>query len=327
MLNLFIGEIVLRTPGNHQLPGYANIYLGKWGKSIMMASLLFGVYGALIAYIIGEGRALSAIFGGSPMLFSLIFFAIVSILVFIGLKAITKSELIFASSVLVLILVMGLFAILKGDFNIGNLAEFNLMKLAIPYGVVLFSFVGGVAVPEMKECLIYQKHKLKKAVIIGSLIPLAAYIIFAAITIGITGANTTEISTIGLGQALGKEMIIFGNLFAALAMFTSSLTLALAMKGIYHFDFKIQKTIAWVLTMTIPLLIFLSGAKSFINVIGMTGAFAGGIDGILIVLIFWKARKKKLRVPEYNLGRNTLIGALLILIFTLGILYQLFNLF
>ena len=122
-------------------------------------------------------------------------------------------------------------------------------------------------------------------------------------------------------------MIIFGNLFAAFAMFTSALTLALAMKEIYHFDFKIQKTIAWVLTMTIPLLIFLSGAKSFINIIGITGAFAGGIDGILVVLMFWKARKMKLRVPEYNLGKKTLIGAILIVIFALGILYQLFNLF
>ena len=38
-LNLFIGEIVLRTPGNHQLPGYAEKYLGKWGKRVFMFSM------------------------------------------------------------------------------------------------------------------------------------------------------------------------------------------------------------------------------------------------------------------------------------------------
>ena len=45
MLNLFVGEIVLRTPGNHQLPGYAEKYLGKWGKRLVVFSMLFGIYG------------------------------------------------------------------------------------------------------------------------------------------------------------------------------------------------------------------------------------------------------------------------------------------
>ena len=31
-LNLLYGEVILRTPGDHQLTGYAEIYLGKFGK-------------------------------------------------------------------------------------------------------------------------------------------------------------------------------------------------------------------------------------------------------------------------------------------------------
>src|SRR3989344_4169379 len=63
-MHLFLGEVVLRTPGNHQLTGYAEIYLGKRGKALMMISALIGMYGALLAYIMGEGEALAAIFGG-----------------------------------------------------------------------------------------------------------------------------------------------------------------------------------------------------------------------------------------------------------------------
>ena len=41
-LNLYSGEIVLRTKGDHQLTGYASIYLGKTGKFLMAISIIFG---------------------------------------------------------------------------------------------------------------------------------------------------------------------------------------------------------------------------------------------------------------------------------------------
>ncbi len=325
-LNLFLGEIVLRTPGNHQLPGYAEKYLGKWGKRIMLLSMFAGIYGALIAYLIGEGTTLSAIFGFTPMVFSLIFFVIASIIVFIGLKAITKSELIFSTIVLLLVLIISAFAIFSGNFNLENLSTFSLSNLLIPYGVILFAFVGAAAIPEMKQCLIRDRTKLKKAIIVGSGIPIIFYLIFALATVGVTGINTTEVATIGLGETLGNSVVIFGNLFAVFAMFTSFLTLALAMKQIYMYDYKIKHLLAWALTVFVPLLVFLIGAKSFIKVIGITGAFAGGIDGVLLVLMFWQARKRGERQPEYKLGKKHLIGLLLVLIFIIGIINQIFEL-
>ena len=325
-LNLFLGEIVLRTPGNHQLPGYAEKYLGKWGKRIMLLSMFAGIYGALIAYLIGEGTTLSAIFGFTPMVFSLIFFVIASIIVFIGLKAITKSELIFSTIVLLLVLIISAFAIFSGNFNLENLSTFSLSNLLIPYGVILFAFVGAAAIPEMKQCLIRDRTKLKKAIIVGSGIPIIFYLIFALATVGVTGINTTEVATIGLGETLGNSVVIFGNLFAVFAMFTSFLTLALAMKQIYMYDYKIKHLLAWALTVFVPLLVFLIGAKSFIKVIGITGAFAGGIDGVLLVLMFWQARKRGERQPEYKLGKKHLIGLLLVLNFIIGLINQIFEL-
>jgi len=78
LINLLLGEIVLSTQGNHQLTGYAEKYFGKIGKYLMFGSVVFGFYGALLAYIIGEGEALAALAGGSPLLYSLIFFAFAS---------------------------------------------------------------------------------------------------------------------------------------------------------------------------------------------------------------------------------------------------------
>ena len=47
---LCLGEVALRTRVDHQLPGYAKKYLGKWGERIMIFAFLFGVYSALLAY-------------------------------------------------------------------------------------------------------------------------------------------------------------------------------------------------------------------------------------------------------------------------------------
>jgi tyrosine-specific transport protein len=329
LMNLFMGEIVLRTPGNHQLPGYAEKYLGKWGKRIAICSMFLVIYGALVAYIIGEGAALSAILGLTPFISSIIFFIFVSIFIFIGLKAITKYELLFASIVLFLILLISGFAIFSSQFNISNLATFDITKIFIPYGVILFAFAGAASIPEMKEYLSHDRKKLKNAIILGSLIPIASYILFAFTTIAITGTSTTEIATIGLGNYLGSSMILFGNIFAIFAMLTSFLTLALAMKEIYMYDYNIKPLSAWLLTMSLPLIIFLFGATSFITVVGLTGAVAGGLEGILITLIYFRARKEGSRQPEYKLNKKrflSIFGAILILVFILGIINELFHL-
>ena len=215
----------------------------------------------------------------------------------------------------------------SSKFDLSNLATFNIYNLLVPFGVILFAFRGLEAVPEMKECLTKDRKKLKNAIIIGSLIPLVAYALFAFATLGITGTNTTEIVTLGLGESLGAGMILLGSLFAVFAMLTSFLTLALAMKEIYMFDYNLNPTLAWALTLFIPLIIFLSGVTSFIKVVGITGSLVGGIEGIIITLIYWKARKHGNRHPEFKLGKLHLIGFLLILIFIVGILYQIFNVF
>jgi len=322
--NLCLGEVVLRTDGNHQLTGYAEKYLGKTGKKLMTFTMIFGIYGALIAYLIGEGEALSAIFGASPLHFSLMFFTFMAFVIFVGLKMIKKLELMLSFIVLTIVLLISAFAVNK--IQLVNLMTFDIKNIFIPYGVILFAFLGAAAVPEMKEVLTRDRKKLKRAIIVGSLIPFFAYLIFALVVVGATGLNTTQIATIGLGNLIGDYMVVFGNLFAIFAMGTSFLTLGLALKGMYSYDYKLSHNKAWLLTCFVPLGLFLLGIKSFIGTIGITGSIAGGIEGILIISMFWKAKKLGKRKPEYSSDGSKLIGTLLITVFALGILYTIFNL-
>ncbi len=201
-----------------------------------------------------------------------------------------------------------------------NLSEFSLSKIFIPYGVILFAFVGAAAVPEMKEVLRRNKKELKKSIIIGSLIPLIMYALFAFAVVGVFGGNVTEVATVGLGLEFGKVIVIFANLFAVFAMTTSFLGLGLALREVYDYDYKLNERLSWVLACFVPLIVFLLGFKSFIKVIGLTGIFAGGLEGILIVLMLWNAKKRSERNPEYSLGFVKLIGIILIIIFVLGII-------
>ncbi len=323
-INLSVGEIVLRTKGKHQLTGYAEKYLGKKGKIIMTLTMVVGIFGALLAYIIGVGEALGAIFNLNAFWFSLGFFVVAAALLYFGIKSVAESELLLTGLVLTLILIISFVCIFSGKISLSNLSEFNLMKIFIPYGVILFAFIGASSVPEMAEVFKKNKKNFRKCIIIGSLIPLFIYSIFALSVVGVFGTKVTQIATLGLGLEFGKVIVVIANLFATFAMTTSFLTLGLALREMFDYDYKLSNFSSWAITCFIPLIIFSFGFKDFIKVIGTTGVVAGGIEGSLIVLMLWNAKKKSERKPEYTLNVSKILGIVLISVFVLGIILNFF---
>src|SRR3989338_3015453 len=325
MVNLLLGEIVLRTKGNHQLSGYAAKYLGEGGKKLMTLAMAAAIYGALLAYLIGVGDSISAILPqATPLLAGILFFAVAASIVYLGLKAVERSERLLATLTLAVISTIIIGAILSDQFTAANLPGTDLQHTFLPYGVVLFAFLGAVAIPEMKEELGRDRRKLKKAIIIGGLLPIAIYSLFTVAVVGISGAATGQIATVELGARMGSAGGGIANLFAILAMSTSFIALGLALKEMYMYDYKIGKNTAWMLTCMFPLIAFLVGIKNFIGVIGLAGAVAGGIEGILLVSMHHKAQKKKPeRKPEYAFSRNRFLSVALFMMFLLGITYAL----
>ena len=312
---LCLGEVILRTKGVHQLSGYARKYTGKIGEYLTTFSMVGGINGALIVYLIGEGQSLSAIFGGSELIYSFLFFIFGATIVFFGIKLLAKLELYLTSILIGVIMLMFFLSFKMADLS--NLSGFSLKNILIPYGVVLFAFLGAAAVPEINEVVVKDKKSMKKALFIGCLIPLIVYILFATITIAVTGADTTEVATIGLGKVLGGYFNIFGNLFAIFAMGTGFIILGIALKEMYQYDYKMNKNLAWFLTCFIPLGLFLLGIKSFIKTIAFVGAVTGGIELIIIIFMWWSAKKNGNRKPEYEINFKY-FGWVLILLFLIG---------
>lgn len=325
-LYLFLGEVVLRTRGNHQLTGYARIYLGKWGERLMIFAMIFGIYGSLLAYIIGEGESIAAMFSSSNhAVFSLVFFAVMAVLIYRGLKTIENSELVLASIVLLIIILISACAMPK--ISAANLSVLDFKSIFVPYGVILFALAGSIAVPEMKEELTHNRKLIKKAIIIGTIVPILAYLFFGFVIVGASGIETTEIATVGLAQIIGQKMFVLGNLFAVLAMATTFLTLGLGLKEMYHYDYHLSRKVSFLLTMIPPIALFFLLKKSFVGILGFTGGVGMGVEGILIVLMYRQAKKIGARKPEYKLKRNAVIEYALILIFVAGIAYTLLDFF
>src|SRR3989344_2978349 len=168
VIHLYLGEIGLRTTKKHHLAGYAEKYLGKKGKLLMFLSLLFGIYSALIAYLIGEGESFSSLFFQTSqysLIFSFLFWAVLSIISYIGIKALKEGEEI--GIMFVIILIISILVLFWNKIDVYNLNYSNPSLFYIPFGVILFAFLGFSALPEVGRILEKHKKETKRTIILS----------------------------------------------------------------------------------------------------------------------------------------------------------------
>lgn len=313
---LMLAEVCLRTPVIHQIPGYTGRYLGTAAKRITFVVTIMGGYGALLAYVIGEGEVLQALLGGSSMVWSLAFFAVASLMVYFGINVVKRSELVMTVFIFLITLSIGVYAWNQIEF--AHLMFWQPKNWVLLYGVLLFAFSGSVAIPEMREILKHRERMFVRAIIGANVLIFIVYALFTYLVLGVTGSATTEIATVGLGAHIGPRMIIIGNLLAFFTMGTSFLTSALGLRDMFRFDYRVKTFPAWMYAVIAPLVIFVLGIRDFITVLGVVGGVLVSIQTIILVLTYWKARKTKAREPEFSLGSMYVIGALLIICFAVG---------
>jgi len=327
IINLMIAEVMMRTRFRHQLSGLAGKYLGKPFEHIQALSVIIGTYGGLTAYIIGEGQVLSVLFGTPEknLQYSLLFLLIGTIILLIGLRIIKVLE-----TFLVLLLILALLVITGWSLpslDLSNLVYNHFDKMFVPYGVLLFAYGGMGSIFSIKEVLNKKKHLIRPAIIVGSLIPLILYALFAFIVVGVTGLATTDIATIGLGATIGYKILLVSNIFAVLAMATSFFTLGIGLLQLFHFDYRLPVWLSWLLVIIFPLMIFLFVSHNFIQVIGTAGSLTFGLTGVLVVLSFWRAKKEGDQQPAFSLPKFKWVGLSLVAMFTVGFALTIIKLF
>jgi len=315
VVNLCLGEVVLRTKGHHELVGLAKRYIGEKGKWLMGLAFIIGNYGALIAYTLGEGVALAELTHLPALYLSLLFFAVGCLIVLSGLKAFERFEM---ALVILLLIVLGsivFFGLPRASW--ANMTPTVWSSFFVPYGVVVFASMGFVVIPELKK-VIHAKN-MKKAIVGGYTATTIIYVIFALTVIGLTGASTTEVATVGVGQILGSGGILLMNGFAVLTMATSFVSIAFVMLGMF-LEAGFSRTLSAMLTFGVPLILFFTTTEGFVRILDVSGAISGGMIGMLILTMFYRAKKSGDTAPAYAISLPKLAGVALGLLFLLGIL-------
>jgi tyrosine-specific transport protein len=68
-----------------------------------------------------------------------------------------------------------------------------------------------------------------------------------------------------------------------------------------------------------------AGADDFIKTMGFAGALMGGVDGVLLILMYRKADKGGKRKPEYDIITSKWLEYLIMLIFAAGFIYTILH--
>lgn len=320
------GEILMNSKGHDRFTGVVRKYLGEHWSWVATCAMFGTAWGAMIAYIIIGGEFLNSLFsgffGGEVFIYQIIFFVVSSILLIGGLGFISRIESFFVFGLLIM-----LFLILTGSLpyiDLSNLTTVNTENWFLPFGVILFAFGGMAAIPEMADVLGRERHLLRKAILVGVGIVSAVYLLFSGVVVAVTGANTSEEAIAGLGEYAGDWVLVVGSIVGLFAVFTSFLILGISVVDTFVFDFKKRYMFSWGITVSVPLIIFLLGARSFISVIGFTGGVLGGMIGLLAIYTYIKA-KKHTSFPKRTLQIPGIVLLFCALVFATGIVLTVFG--
>ncbi len=203
-----------------------------------------------------------------------------------------------------------------------------LLLSAIPIVFTSFGFHGSV--PSIVNYMHGDTAKLRKIFIIGSAIPLLVYIFWQVATLGTIGSDTFVgilADESGLNGLLAAVKAVMGTarvemavrLFAALALATSFLGVALGLFDFLADFFKRQNTVGGrlqtgVITFVPPLLFALFYPKGFIFALGFAAIALSVLSLLLPALLVRQTRK------QHAGGYRVFGGQLgLLVVFVLGI--------
>lgn len=323
ILNIVFAELTLRTKKDHQMPGYSNMYLGKnAGIAALIIDLLSG-YVTQLAYLVGLGHVLYAVLGMSPTFWSLFMLVFVTAIVYRGIEMIKRFETVLTIFVFLIVFVLAMLS--SSHISVLNFAYWDMHHIAIPYGVLMFALAGHTSIPVVRRILKGKEDKFPHVIIAAYSIVFIVYLTFMYLVLGVTGQNTTEVATIGLGNAIGPMMVVMGNVLALFTMTTCYLTNGLSMRRIFQYDYKKSQLQSTLFALGVAPILFLLGLRDFIALLGVVGGLLLGAQSVLIIFSYWKAQKNGTRRPEFTFGPLHYTGIILLCVFALGAILTLLN--
>ncbi|WP_233134179.1 aromatic amino acid transporter [Aggregatibacter actinomycetemcomitans] len=315
----------------------AEKYFGIPGRIISTLSLFILLYALSAAYMTGGGTLLANalpkdLLGSDESTLKisiLIFTFILGSFVVIGTKGVDGiTRVLFSGKIIVFILVLAMM--------LPKVVGENLMAMPLDYAPILSagpifftSFGFHVVMGSINNYLEGDVKRFRSAIIIGTAIPLAAYLLWQLATHGILSQNEfvavlkddpTLTGLINATKTLQDTTLLSQVLpvFYSLALITSSLGVALGLFEGLNDLFKRTKMPANRVSLTIatfipPLIFALFYPNGFLAALGYAGLLCAFYCLILPIGLAWRTRKQYQDLPYRVAGGNLMLVVTLII--------------
>ncbi|MGQ0286011.1 aromatic amino acid transport family protein [Pasteurellaceae bacterium 22721_9_1] len=334
---LFV-EVYQTVDSDAGLGTLAEKYYGTFGRVLSTTVLMVFLYAILSAYVSGGSAILAGVMPTigdaetTSRIAGVIFTVVFGTFVVIGTGSVDiANRILFMSKIAAFILVLFL---LLPNIRLENLTEMPidnaLLISASPIFFTAFGFHGSI--PSLNKYLEGNVKALRISILIGTAIPLVAYILWQLATHGVL--SQTEFLQIlakdptlnGLAEAVrqmtGSNMISgMVRLFSALALITSFLGVALGLLESIEDLFKrihlpTNRISLGLLTFIPPMLFAFFYPKGFVTALGYAGQMFAFYAIVLPIAMVWKLRATMPRLPyRVKGGYTALILALVIGVF------------
>ncbi len=317
----------------------ARLTLGKGGEIAAWALYLFLFYSLTLAYVVGCGDLFSQLFSAdiTRWMGSLIFVLLAVPFVFIGPRIVTPLNMVLMVCLGVTYFAFVIMGSPQVDINLLKYHDWPKSLYALPIAFTAFAYQG--TVPTLFNYLGRSVKRTRQSVIIGSLIPLIAYIIWQWLILGIVPVSgehgllatlrAEENAVMPLKYFLQNPSVyIIGQCFAFFAIVTSFFGVTLGLLDFLADGLRIDKTaggkVILCLLMFVPPLTF---AYFKPNVFLSALDYAGGIGcalllGLLPVLMVWSGRYRMEHCAQQVLPGGRLALVVLILFVALELICE-----
>lgn len=330
-------EVNLWMGRDNHLITMAKSTLGPAGQAASWLIYLFLLYALTTAYIAGGGPIIVDAFefltgivlpvwaGAVPLLVVFGFF------VYKGTHYVDHINRILMMGLVVAYFLMVTFLTPHVDRQLLQHVDFSYLWMGV--SVVATSFGFHIIIPSLVSYLHRDVAKLKKVILIGSLIPLLVYISWEFLALGIiplsgdhgimegylNGSNGVHLMTAFLGHS---AIALVTTVFSFFAIVTSFLGVSLSLSDFLADGLAIKKTRGgrlslYVMTFLPPLCISLVDPRAFLTALEYAGAFGVvTLLGLLPALMAWSGRYVRHLAPASAFrtpgGKVALLAAMVI---------------
>jgi hypothetical protein len=191
------------------------------------------------------------------------------------------------------------------------------------YGVIFFSLTGGIGIiPEMKAVL-GNNRRLPHAVLVGAFWIFLLYAVLTFAVVAATGGNTSPFAIDALIPMLGETFRFVGTALASFTVFSIFLLGSIVLRHTFERDLRLPKNAAWAAVFLPPVLAYLLGLRSFIDVLGFVGSVLAPVVAIIIVFAYERMRSSKVCRDHACLEIPSAAAFLIVAVYSAGIILSL----